>query len=728
MDRTVPPVARRGRTAAILAVAIALLALVALLFLLDRPGPSDAAESATDRGAPETGAEETADVDLAESAGPTADATTAAKESEAARTSVTEAGGARRWSDVLAPFDALDASRVADARIRHVAANGERRTLALGDAIGPNDLLEGCVGVIDSPHHLTRMFVPAELADVAAPRPVALHPVATLRLVASGSWSVLPEGVTFQTFYPSFDDDVEPLDAHLGDGAPIDFDARRAFENVAAFGDELVDDAKDEKWRRRQVRWLLRTEAAEKLFDLDLPPTIGARCSREVDGGDLPAVDLERVPAAVPILVQSSVPSEMGTKVALVDPTGASDDTHGFGVTLAPDEVRVVEVVAAESCALSGRFTSNSSDRAFHTRRWMEDQGSWRGRNARDLESSEEFELTSLDPGHYVATATWSEDGEARGTTFEFDLAPGESRDLGTLAVAPDAPSVTLVPKLLFDGEPWPTDEPIRFAVSVQPASDSGAADPFGRHYVRTDLEPFVVAGLEPGRHFANVGPVAFEGEVAERLRWKQTSRPPSFEPSASAPAVELPIDVEPSAPCVVTIEVPALDGNYAHELSGLAIDRATETCSRFKFDGAVYARKEPWESRAEFTLPPGDYDLVVVVDTFVYDGDATERPSWVGRASVTVTSGGTAETAVPLERAATCRASAEALTGDPSRDFVSVHPVDLPDGASILWFTADSSGGGSLELRGLFPNTEYAVSRGDVHFTTGAGGTVTEL
>src|SRR5690606_27703267 len=108
------------------------------------------------------------------------------------------------------------------------------------------------------------------------PRSVGLHPSASIALVASGAWKVFPEGVKIRSVDSSWMDDESTVDVHLGSGDERSYEVRQAQENVTRLGGELALGEHDAKWFRRQARWILRNEYATRLFDLDLPPTIGA--------------------------------------------------------------------------------------------------------------------------------------------------------------------------------------------------------------------------------------------------------------------------------------------------------------------------------------------------------------------------------------------------------------------------------------------------------------------
>jgi hypothetical protein len=409
---------------------------------------------------------------------------------------VATSGGARLWSELLAPIDFATRAPVADATLVFFDASGARRERPLDGPIDQRDLRPGVLGVVDAPNHVARPFLPNDFASHApGPLTVELRPSAALHIVADMSidLSQRPIEYSIESGY---------------DGRATGSDADRAAIDVSRRLRELLHGDLDVSARAQRVAALTvrREPAALPHFDLARTPdpSFGAQ-TRLTLPDRLPWV-IDDLPAGVPIAIDMRIAEPL--RIASTSDFATRDALKSVVFEPATSPRLVIERTLFGTV----RGQLDDFDAGTHAI-WIEPENvaPLAPRQVLAAERSGAFEIAPVATGRQRFGARWTTTG---GVLTEYvrvvDVPADDVLDLGVLRADPDLERhrITLRPRVTIDG------------IEVEPAVDARLRDSSWS----VDLLPFkpesvtIVPATAGGSARSSATAFEFEASGARRL------------------------------------------------------------------------------------------------------------------------------------------------------------------------------------------------------------------
>jgi hypothetical protein len=749
-----------ARRAALVAV-VALVAAIGSYFLFERAAPPTiAADRIAHDGSPPVPSAPNP-VELAPPTNATEVGATEAAEQETpelARAALGDAVDGRTWRDLIVAVDRTSGAPIADAHLALIDADGELRRPRLDESVLATDLASGVLLALDSPSHVPRFFFAEHLVNhTGAPRSVALHPSAALKLLAHGD-DPLPK---FDVqLYQMQDARADELDAHLIESGFETSEAREPFLALGKSLRHLLEDSNDARGRKRQMRWLARTESLHSALTPDGPPTTAGWSNFSVtDIASLP-IQVDDLVGGVDILFEvkpagaaanDQPSSEFEFKVR-DEGTWRTANTYSGLVAVAERTVVEIELRNAGVARVRGSLPSTSSDaRAFvvHTA-----GGGPMSPREETLPTDRAFVIGEITPGRNIITLQWrTPDGAFATREFDLTLAAGEERDLGAIDVAADGCELVVATSLHLDGAVDLTGlggrlDAFEVDVYTYPTGAFDRGDVRMVHRIPTRVRgpgEAVIRGLPAGVQFVSATALELPPELTAEYRQADYPLGSEVTLGADRARVELQFHFTSALEHTFRLNVPATVVGAQLQLEAWAFEVGGDRECEIELEHQRLFDKEPRHRTVEgrASVPSGEWIVVAVArPSWRSDGSSTLEPrdgvvlqSYVGSTALTANTAG-ALVVVDLALAAVADGGASAASelrkvapdGSVTTSFVGARPRALPNAASRMWYVPVTSSGQFALMWCLFPNSEYVDHRGDLFFRAGAAGSVIEL
>ena len=677
---------------------------------------------------------------------------TATDEAAGARSIVGAALDGRTWKQLLVAVDRTTNEPIERVHLDLIDAEGVLRRVGMDEAVLATDLAEGVLLALDAPTHVPRFFFTKHLAGhTGAPRPVQLHPSGALSIALPDPPATPPpldmRVYPAQRFHPA-----QSLDAHLAEHDIDTNDELEPFHALAKSLRNLLDESNEPRSRKRQLKWLGRTEQLHVALTPDGPPTVSGWSEAEGRGittwphvvADLPS-GLDVALMLSPRDATSGEPSAEIIEMRLAGETAW--DANLYSNLVAPITVggtTGVEVRVAGAATVRGLLPIGATRGHMRVMRELS-ENSYTFVNDEDIAEDGAFVATGLAPGRLALTLNWHErDGALGVRAFELELAPGEDRDLGRIAVLEESRALTFVSSLRLDGAPnsdglggqLPTYE---FRVHLQrytPDDSSSFSRPTQELRVSGPGE-FAVRGLSPGQYFVHVSELERPTEV-ERSYLVSTIMPTNnFDLSGGDARCTVEFSFKSSRTAEFVFNVPpAVKGSDVWvDAVAFSIDDGTEVSVDLRDNARFFGKQQARTFEAEAALPPGEWLIVAVArPTWQHDNDTSLTPyggetlrSFVGTKRFSTDELG-APIVVDLELGAVLQVHAKPMDDTTGQTYVTARPADFPVTTTRMWYGFNYDERTSFEVWSLLPNTDYVDPEGKPLFRTGAGGSVTEL
>jgi len=753
--------ARRGALVAVAALVVA----IASYFLFERAAPPTIAldRTAHDEGAPEpsTPVAELAPAPSAELApAPSADLSTVPSDADAlatdeSRAAVGSALVGATWGELLVAVDRGTRQPIEGATIALVDSEGERREVSAADAVLESDLADGALVALAAPMHLTRVFFAQHLRDhTGAPRAVSLHPTGGVRVRLVDEDSALAASLSLQVFT------IEQRDAEIewGDEAAVQLseatqpgprgaDMQRNLRFIASADSDVRE-------RKRQMRWLSRSESIHPLLTPDGPPATTTWNHTEIRAADPWPRSVADLPVGFDAVVKVAIEDreEPGEEFRESRPgfefriVGGDDAWSGFEnstfiVSIDAGVVTEIEVRGSPPASVRGLLPLGARSGRVHV---VADSAGVAGfAEATEVGADGAFHITDLKPGASMLVAHWKRsDSDVCFLEFEVQLEPGRELDLGRLTLRADGRTLTLTTTVLVDGEPA-SAEVVALLEGAQLSLDWSAKDSW-------DDSPLIMfddvsvplgatvtlSGLAPTR-----GRLSMRAEaesVGERLEGRflleRIFKSESVDLTLADQTLELFVNLETAATCAATLTVPAGSGRGHVSLQVQAFELEGYTTFEFAVDGDErLSTAQQHTCTSSLSLPRGEWLVVAVArpadESSSSDSeDDSNAESFIGTARLTIGDAPTATLAIELAPAARLRVAVPEGGGAMTIPVLALQPVGLPRSLASLAMLQVPAAGSSEILHGLLPDTEYVDRTGSLVVRTGAPGSVTEL
>jgi hypothetical protein len=547
-------------------------------------------------------------------------------------------------------------------------------------------------------------------------------------------------------------DPAQSLDAHLAEHDIDTNDELEPFHALAKSLRNLLDESNEPRSRKRQLKWLGRTEQLHVALTPDGPPTVAGWSEAEGRGittwphvvADLPS----GLDVAVMLTPRNAFTGEPSAEIVETRRAGETAwDANLYSNLVAPITVggtTGVEVRVAGASTVRGLLPIGATRGHMRVMRELS-ENSYTFVNDEDIGEDGAFVATGLAPGRLALTLNWHErDGALGVRAFELELAPGEDRDLGRIAVLEESRTLTFVSSLLLDGAPnsdglggqLPTYE---FRVHLQrytPDDSSSFSRPTQELRVSGPGE-FAVRGLSPGQYFVHVSELERPTEV-ERSYLVSTIMPTNnFDLSGGDARCTVEFSFKSSRTAEFVFNVPpAVKGSSTWiDFIAFSVGDLTEVQIDTMDDRRFGGLPSSGPLRATAALPPGEWLVVAVArPTWSHNNDASLTPyggetlrSFVGAKRFSTDDLG-APIVVDLELGAVLQVHAKPMDDTTGQTYVTARPADFPVTTTRMWYGFNYDERTSFEVWSLLPNTDYVDPEGKPLFRTGAGGSVTEL
>ncbi|MEZ5978371.1 MAG: hypothetical protein R3F34_09140 [Planctomycetota bacterium] len=665
--------------------------------------------------------------------GPPPDASGAASHESSASTRIAAStSGATRWSDLLAPFDLLDGSPVADAAVCVAGTKGELRTYALQDAASPADFAVGCIARIDSPTHFARYFMPSALRErgesnpeATAPLEVALAPCASIEFVLGVDSASVESGTQAQV-----------VPRKVSGRSQTSVPSAGSVMLVMRVDPVFAETATNEQ-RLSRMKLALVDRGVRRALDLANAgaPSAGDWVAFSFDDG-LPTKP-RRVPAGVGLDVWCSSRDGSGSSVGLgMDPNG-SPDSLSVRLELEPlakGELRTLALHVRRSAAVRGEFPRSVSERNATLHRHMGGV-TWTGPGKLEVDDGGSFEATDLTPGNYHLEATWTDESKDLFLVSRMlEIGEGERIDVGVLEPAAGSRSVEVRPNLTIDGVPSDSAPGISWRLWLgREREDPNDPSPL-LDLERTDVLPFAVRGLAPYESFVAITTVTFPGAEEPPYTQLATQGETVKLDLAEGDAVaELPICLASSGTVELRVEFPRSDPKIPYTVRAWVASKEHGRGGLEEFDVRASEDGATWIGTTRITAGTGAWfaSVACVPELFALDTDTlpdeTELPSYVCVTHVDFVVGhSTCE--LPVQLAARAVGKRTSFVGEGSNAWPTVGVQGLQWPEHGKWFGGIFERVEEVTIHGLLPNTTYVAETSGLTFTTGAAGTTVRV
>jgi hypothetical protein len=658
------------------------------------------------------------------------------------------------WGELLVAVDRGTRQPIEGATIALVDAEGERREVTASDAVLATDLADGVLVALAAPMHLTRVFFAHHVRDhTGPPRVVSLHPTGGVRVRLVDELDVLAAPLSLQVFTTERREskvvwgdevDAEPNEAtRLG---PRDANMQRNLRFIAS----ADSDARE---RKRQMRWLSRSEDVHPLLTPDGPPAPTAWSNTEFDADDPWPRSVTELPIGFDVVVKVAVEERESPENQFSDNRpgfefriAGSDGWSGFEnstfiTSIDASVVTEIEVRGSPPASVRGLLPLGA--RSGRVQVVAGSGGTIVSAEAVEVDVDGAFHISDLKPGAAVVMANWKT-SEADVAVLELPvlLEAGRELDLGRLATRADGRTLTLATRILVDGEPASAEvvallEGAELALewmseSIPESSESllfhydGISVPIGARATLTGLAP------QQGRVFMRA--VGVEERTAGRFHMQTNSATEDVDLEFGDETREFVVSLEATASCAATFTIPAGSGLghvslevYAYALEGYTrLDLAVDESERL-------STAQQHTLTSALSLPRGDWLVVGVArpadpKSSSSSDASTNADSFIGTARVTVGEAPPAALVIELTPAACLRVAVPAGGGASAPSILTLNPVGLPRSLANIAMLRTPAAGSSAILYGLLPDTEYTDRTGSLVVRTGAPGSVTEL
>jgi hypothetical protein len=588
---------------------------------------------------------------------------------------------------------------------------------------------------------------------------VALHPSGALSFAAVGD-DVLP-AFDLRLHHTQDDDSPKDLDAHLVAAGFDTLEAREPFHALGKSLRHLLDESNDARGRKRQVRWLTRTETLHVALTPDGPPTTSGWSNVALDEvANLP-LSIDDLVGGVDVLIEvtpagvvttNHVVSEFAYRVR-GDTEWRTATMFSGRVPIAAGVVTELELRRPGMATVRGVLPNTASDARAFVVHAVESGVSMPTREEL-LPTDQAFVLSDVAPGRNLITLHWrAADGAFATRVFDVTLTPDEERDLGAIDVAEDSCELVIASGLFVDGEMditglggrLPTFE---FDVYVRAAGALELHDVAVVRAVPLRLSgpgEVVVRGLPAGDQFVSATALVVPAECARAYQQDEYPRGREVKLGAGRARVEIQFRFASALEHAFRLNVPAPVVGSQLELEAWAFDSGTDREVQIDLLNERLSDLEPRARVVEgsASLPSGEWVVVAVArPSWRSTGRATLEPrdglvlqSFVGSASFTANTAG-ALVVVDLALAAVADGGATleneprpvSSDGSVSISYHTARPPQLPRAASRMWHVQLSPSGRLFAVWCLFPNTDYVDHSGSPFFRSGGPGSVTEL
>jgi hypothetical protein len=682
----------------------------------------------------------------------------------APRTSVAVTADGRTWADLVVGIDHLSNEPIAGQRVIVVDAEGERRTVDARDVVLASDLADGVLLALDADTHVPRAFFGALLREHSGPaRQVLMHRSGALRVefVEGTPPAVAPRIHMAPTARFSA---TPGLDSHLVvDGS----DVQRELEPFLALGKSLrhlLEGPSDARWRKRQLRWLGRTEDLHRALTLDGAASVGGWAVVEANEVREWPLLVTELPAGLDLDVyaDSNVGGAEATDVLEMRRQGdeAWWSQVQDPVSIAAGSISVVEVRSVGTGGVRGLLPSGARSANVVVRQPMRDHA-WIHERDVELTGERAFEFVGLSPGrHTLVASVVAEDGARETIQVELDLAPGEMKDVGVLPYAETGATLTIVPHLVVDGQPndgflGGHEDGLVYRVSLTPfRRDGGELERIveSENFVVRGLDPIVVRGLETCEHFVSITLQEFPTAMGDDLHVGEWSFDSLVDVTPAGARVDASLEVATATVCSLVFDLPATPGTVPLRCDARAFEHTTGAEVDFQANGE--SRQTTGVARSvilEAPLPDGDWSIVVVLRPDWHAGRSEVPvgvaegtiPTFAGHTRADFGSGASRNVRVDLRPAANLvlrmppqppRVEGDGADEDEGAgrvtyyEFVDLAHPQLPTTASTMWSASAAYGEPRLVLWGLLPDTTYRDPRSQKSYAVGAPGSTTTL
>lgn len=649
---------------------------------------------------------------------------------------------ARRWSDLLAPVDAITGVAIAQPVVVHVGLDGRRRELAFDALVGEEDLAAGSLLALDGPAHVIRAFWPRALdLGAEAPQRVALDPSATLRFEMVGGGYHGPEAIVCK---------VElDLDGGfvLERGRALGFSSGRAEFEVIELGEAIwnalrpqLDRGRIGELRRRHLERLAGLEPSELLSNLALPPLLFGQRAR-IEGHD--ELELTELAADAPYRVAVPWMRERHVRIARRG-TDVWFEDESMPVRLGAGELAIVDVdlsslsivrgrvpvpVSTGYATLWGTGPRNPLDPSEGTVDTAEDRF--------EFESGGTFEFTGVQPGTKWVDVRWEDElGVQARAVRHFELAPGETKDLGLLDAEPGV-TLSFRTHVIVDGVPAAIQLTDAFyevmLFPAEPGNDGRASE----EAQRRDVESFGLRGIAPGAYTLLLGRLQLFGEDANHYRVLSTTMDVERELMLDTDrTINVHFELERITTTRFEAAVPSFDPETilaSYSVNAIAWNRATgELVEPSDSTRSFFLRYQQGDVHASLALSSGTWTVAMTFVPRMVDVDtppvAGAIPSWAAVTDVVIDPAAAVETVRVVLEPATVIVAPVRRHPAPIGWSAAVVPSDWPDAAAKVWSVFGENLGDPVRIHGCLPNTSYREPSAAIGVLTGAVGEAVEI